>query len=76
MADDGLGADPAALDGEGFGLRSVRRRLAAAFGGAASVEVETAPEGGFAVRLTLPARLQPAPTPARSIPAAHAEPVL
>jgi signal transduction histidine kinase len=78
VADDGVGADPAALDGEGFGLRSVRRRLAVAFGGAATVEVETALDRGFAVRLTLPARLLPAPsapTAARPrLPHAHAEP--
>jgi len=56
VADDGAGA--AALDpprGTGIGLRTIRERLRAKFGAAASLDVRTAPGAGFHVTLRLPA---------------------
>ncbi|MCM2258390.1 MAG: histidine kinase [Vicinamibacteria bacterium] len=47
---------PARRRGEGVGLENVRRRLAAAYAGAARIEVEPVP-GRFRVALSLPDRL-------------------
>jgi LytS/YehU family sensor histidine kinase len=55
VEDDGPGADPAVLAGAaGLGLRVVRQRLEARYGGAGRMEVHTAPGEGFAVHLRLP----------------------
>jgi LytS/YehU family sensor histidine kinase len=57
VADDGAGADPAALpEADGLGLAAVRRQLEARFPGAGRMDVETRPGGGFVVRLAVPAR--------------------
>jgi signal transduction histidine kinase len=56
VADDGPGADrDRALSAPGFGLRSLRERLAARFGDRARLEVETAPGAGFAACIHMPA---------------------
>ena len=47
--------------GDGIGLESVRRQLAAHFPGEGRVEVATRPGGGFTVTLSLPARLAAQP---------------
>jgi sensor histidine kinase YesM len=52
VADDGCGA--AEGNGSGFGLESVRRRLAASYGERASVRVNRA-SSGFAVSIAVPA---------------------
>jgi signal transduction histidine kinase len=55
VEDDGPGADPAVVAGAaGLGLRVVRQRLEARYGGAGRMEVRTAPGEGFAVHLRLP----------------------
>jgi LytS/YehU family sensor histidine kinase len=55
VRDDGVGAPPAMPGaGGGTGLRDLRDRLAAQLGGAARVELDTAPGKGFRVTLTLP----------------------
>lgn len=55
VADDGPGADPAALRATpGLGLRAVRERVAA-LGAGAACTVRTAPGEGFAVEAVLPA---------------------
>jgi sensor histidine kinase YesM len=55
VADDGDGADPAAVDAaRGTGLRRLRERLAWLCGNAARLDVETAPGRGFAAALILP----------------------
>lgn len=55
VADDGPGADPAAVEGTaGVGLRVVRQRLRARYGGAARMEVDARPGAGFAVRIRIP----------------------
>ena len=56
VEDDGPGADRASIAGAaGLGLRVVRQRLEARYGGAGRMEVRTAPGEGFAVRVRLPA---------------------
>jgi signal transduction histidine kinase len=52
VADDGYGVGD--VRGNGFGLESVRRRLAALYGERASVHIERA-QPGFAVRIAVPA---------------------
>ncbi|MCP3729843.1 histidine kinase [Sphingomonas sp. MG17] len=52
VQDDGNGAK--ALNGTGVGLRNVRDRLAARFGGVASLTAGKRPEGGFEAKLVLP----------------------
>jgi sensor histidine kinase YesM len=55
VEDDGPGADPAGVAGAaGLGLRVVRQRLETRYGGAARMEVRTAPGEGFAVHVRLP----------------------
>lgn len=55
VADDGPGADPAALEGGGVGLELVRERLGARHGDAAGLALDTAPGRGFTARLWMPA---------------------
>ncbi|MCU0622815.1 MAG: histidine kinase [Gemmatimonadaceae bacterium] len=56
VADDGAGAVPhAAPSGYGLGIDSLRRRLAARHGEAASLAIATAPGAGFRVTLRVPA---------------------
>jgi signal transduction histidine kinase len=52
IADNGTGFDPAAVTG-GFGLQSMRERLAAVGG---SLAVESAPGRGTTIRATAPIR--------------------
>jgi signal transduction histidine kinase len=55
VADDGPGADPVdANDSRGYGLRVLRQRLAAIYGGSGGLEVETATGEGFRVTVRLP----------------------
>ena len=55
VRDDGPGADPRAVErSAGIGLRLVRQRIATRYRGEATLEVETAPGAGFAVRLRGP----------------------
>ncbi|MEZ5331912.1 MAG: histidine kinase [Thermoanaerobaculia bacterium] len=61
VSDDGPGADPEAVGEGGVGLELVRGRLEAMHGGAAGLEVDTAPGAGFRVRLWLPARSEERP---------------
>ena len=63
VEDDGDAADGAAAPGCGLGLRNVRERLAARFGDAATCRYGPAPDGGFAVRLTLPLDGEAVPPP-------------
>lgn len=57
VADDGPGADATRLErAPGLGLRALRRQLAARYGDRAGIEIDTSPDGGFAVRLSLPLR--------------------
>ncbi|HVP14511.1 MAG TPA: histidine kinase [Terriglobales bacterium] len=63
VADDGPGMDAASPSrGAGFGLRSVRERLAA-LGPPHALELESMPGRGTTVRITLP--LEAGPSPAR-----------
>jgi sensor histidine kinase YesM len=56
VADDGPGADPAAVShAPGVGLSVVRQRLQLRYGDRANFHVETAPGQGFRVTLALPA---------------------
>jgi len=57
VSDDGPGADPAEVEAApGLGLRSLRRRLAAAYRGSERLAVDTAVGRGFRVTVTLPAQ--------------------
>jgi LytS/YehU family sensor histidine kinase len=58
VADDGAGADAAKV-GEGVGLSAVRQRLEARWGAQAHMEIVTAPQNGFLVRVTVPAATTP-----------------
>jgi signal transduction histidine kinase len=60
VADDGPGLDGAGRPGSGFGLRSVRERLALA-GPPHDIRIESAPGAGTRVCITLP--MHPAPAP-------------
>ena len=56
VADDGPGADPAAIAAAtGVGLSVIRRRLQLQYGDRATFRVDTAPGQGFRVTLALPA---------------------
>jgi signal transduction histidine kinase len=56
VADDGPGADPAAVaQAKGVGLPVIRRRLQARYGDHAAIAIDTAPGRGFRALLTLPA---------------------
>ena len=67
VADDGPGLDGREQPGDGFGLRSVRERLALA-GPPHAIDIESAPGAGTRVRITLPMR--PAPLPGAGTPRA------
>ena len=55
VADDGTGADPAAMAAaSGVGLSVIRRRLQLRYGDRAAFNVDTAPGKGFRVTLALP----------------------
>jgi signal transduction histidine kinase len=54
VEDDGMGAEAAALDAGGTGLRRLRERLAGLHGQAASLEVQATPGQGLRVDLRLP----------------------
>ena len=75
IADDGVGAVAEVMDEQrmlrGVGIRSVRQRLAARYGTAASLFIDTAADRGFRASITLPVRA-PALRPERAqlIPAA------
>jgi sensor histidine kinase YesM len=57
VRDDGAGADPdSVLSASGLGVRAVRQRVEARFGTKGRLDVDTAPGGGFAVTVTMPAR--------------------
>ena len=63
IRDDGPGCDPEALNrSPGMGLNIVRRQLEIRFPGQSDLRIESAPEGGTCVRLSLPAHQQ-APGP-------------
>ena len=56
VADDGVGAGPDAAERlSGFGLRGLRQRLATLYGNRADVWIDSAPDQGFRVTLSLPA---------------------
>ena len=56
VKDDGAGTSlENALNAKGFGLRLIREVLAARYGGTANLKIETAPNKGFIVNLTIPA---------------------
>lgn len=56
VADDGPGADPAAVaQAKGVGLPVIRRRLQARYCDHAAIAIDTAPGRGFRALLTLPA---------------------
>jgi sensor histidine kinase YesM len=58
VSDDGAGAEPDAWrNATGLGLRAVSRQLNAGFPQAPALEISTAQQAGFAVRLRMPARL-------------------
>jgi hypothetical protein len=60
VADDGPGAEVSRVDeAQGLGLHAVRQRLETRWGGAARMEVVTAPHNGFLVRLRVPAATVP-----------------
>ena len=54
VEDDGMGAEPAALEAGGTGLRRLRERLAWLQGGQASLALSTAPGRGLRAELRLP----------------------
>lgn len=57
VRDDGPGARPDEVADGGLGLELVRERLKVIHGKKAGLEVTTAPEAGFAVRVWLPAQV-------------------
>ncbi len=54
VEDDGMGAEPAALEAGGTGLRRLRERLGWLYGSGASLGVETTPGSGLRAELHLP----------------------
>jgi signal transduction histidine kinase len=64
VEDSGPGFGPASPRGDGIGLANTRARLAGLYGEAQRLELGTAPGGGARVRVTLPYRPLPVPTPA------------
>jgi hypothetical protein len=52
--DDGMGAEPAALEAGGTGLRRLRERLGWLYGSGASLDIRTAPGRGLRAELRLP----------------------
>jgi LytS/YehU family sensor histidine kinase len=74
VADDGPGADPAAIGATATsGLCLAERRLRLQYGAAARLTVETAPGAGFRVALTLPLVQMPAGQPVH-LPPGRVEP--
>ena len=64
VSDDGAGAVAESLgSAEGLGLRAVRQRLEARYGGGADFQVTTAAGQGFTVRVALPAQASRRATP-------------
>ena len=64
VADDGMGAEPSAVLGNGgSGLELLRRRLRSVYGGTARLDWDATPGAGFTARLTLPLRRAPAAEP-------------
>lgn len=60
VGDDGAGADLARLtNSDGIGLTAVRQRLAARFGQNARLDIATAPNEGYRVRITMPVVVRP-----------------
>jgi sensor histidine kinase YesM len=58
VSDDGNGAEPGAWrNATGLGLKAVSRQLKARFTEASDLEITTAVEAGFSVRLGIPARI-------------------
>jgi signal transduction histidine kinase len=55
-ADDGMGAEPAALEAGGTGLRRLRERLGWLYGASASLTVRTSPGQGLHAELRLPVK--------------------
>jgi LytS/YehU family sensor histidine kinase len=56
IADNGAGADTTTMTrAGGLGLEGVRRQLDARYNGTASVKIDSAPDRGFTVHLSLPA---------------------
>jgi LytS/YehU family sensor histidine kinase len=56
VSDDGPGVSENAAGGSGIGLRAVRQRLETRYPGENTFEIKTAPNSGFTVHLSLPAR--------------------
>ena len=54
VEDDGMGAEPAALEAGGTGLRRLRERLGWLYGSRASLDLRTAPGRGLRSELRLP----------------------
>lgn len=54
IEDDGMGAEPAALEAGGTGLRRLRERLGWLYGHAAALNMETLPGRGLRAELRLP----------------------
>lgn len=54
VEDDGMGAEPAALQAAGTGLRRLRERLSGIYGGGATLALDTAPGRGLRAELRLP----------------------
>ena len=54
VEDDGMGAEPAALEAGGTGLRRLRERLGWLYGSSAALTAQTAPGQGLRVELRLP----------------------
>ena len=54
--DDGMGAEPAALQAGGTGLRRLRERLSGLYGGSATLTLDSAPGRGLRAELRVPLR--------------------
>jgi LytS/YehU family sensor histidine kinase len=58
VEDDGVGENPSRPHRDGVGLGNTRARLRALYGPAHRFEAGSRPEGGFAVRMAIPFRLE------------------
>ncbi|HJU73118.1 MAG TPA: histidine kinase [Gemmatimonadaceae bacterium] len=69
VTDDGVGASQQLVEegSRGVGIRSVRQRLRARYGSAASLKIETAPGRGFRASITLPVTPPVARMPAAAL---------